>query len=127
MHNIKMFRLKNGEDIIANILHEDGFTLKLKEPMIVEISTERSDKKDYVSMFHWLPIPILAVNEISIDRNEILFEMIPSEDFFEFYESQLQLLNAREEAKEQISKMNEEELINMWKLFQLNPEQNNLH
>lgn len=122
-----MFRLKNGEDIITNVEDEDGFILKISDPMVVEISTERNDKKEYVSMYHWLPTPILAVNEITIDRNEILFEMIPSEDFFEFYESQLQLLNVREQAKEQISKLNEEELVNMWKLFQLNPEQKNLH
>jgi len=127
MHNIKMFRLKTGDDIIAEVINEDGFTYRIKEPMAVEMTTDPKSDKDYCNMYAWLPDQILAINEVTLDRNDILFEMIPSEDFFEFYENQLHKLSVQNEIKDKVSSMSDTELRNMFQLFQLNSEQHKLH
>jgi len=127
MHNIKMFRLKSGVDIIAEVINEDGFTFKIKEPLVVELSTDSKTDKDYCNMYAWLPYQILASNEVTLDRNDVLFEMIPSEDFFEFYEVQLQKLEIRDELSDKMENMSDKELMKMFQLFQLNPEQHKLH
>jgi hypothetical protein len=122
-----MFRLKTGDDIIAEVINEDGFTYRIKEPMAVEMTTDPKSDKDYCNMYAWLPDQILAINEVTLDRNDILFEMIPSEDFFEFYENQLHKLSVQNEIKDKVSSMSDTELRNMFQLFQLNSEQHKLH
>jgi hypothetical protein len=122
-----MFRLKTGDDIIAEVINEDGFTYRIKEPMAVEMTTDPKSDKDYCNMYAWLPDQILAINEVTLDRNDILFEMIPSEDFFEFYENQLHKLSVQNEIKDKASSMSDTELRNMFQLFQLNSEQHKLH
>jgi hypothetical protein len=100
MNNTKMFRLRSGEDVITQIISETKQTYTFKSPMAIRVRTESRTDKDYVDMHYWLPYQILLKNEIELSKNEIQFEMIPSDSIVEFYDNQIYSMQEKEELRE---------------------------
>ena len=82
MDNIKIVRLKNGEDIVGQITNVDD-AYDVIEPMTVDV--EYRGKEPGLVMRHWLPIQLVKYNEITIKQTDVLCVLEPSEDFAEYY------------------------------------------
>lgn len=87
MEQVKLLRLKTGEDVISYIEdYEEGKSI-LRTPMVVMVKYDNRTGKQNVLMDHWLPITVILENEAVIDNSEILTSMNPSAEFSEYYES----------------------------------------
>ena len=83
--NIKIFRLQNGEDIIANFEQlVDTDIIKLIRPMHLifkRIPTGRT----VMMMMPWLPIELIKENSAEIFDSDILTIIEPKDDLVEYY------------------------------------------
>ena len=83
MSFIKIFRLKEGDDIIS--FYEKGKgTLKLIHPVAVYI-TYTKENADELFMKFWLPSSLIVKNEVEIHPSSILAVMEPKEEMKELY------------------------------------------
>lgn len=52
---LKLIRLKSGEDIIADILEDDGLGIKMKDPVVLMPMGDGRGNKVQMGMVPWLP------------------------------------------------------------------------
>jgi hypothetical protein len=85
MEQVKLIRLKTGEDIISYIETYDAGTVILRSPMVVIVKMNMRTENQTVLMDHWLPITVIKENEAIIDASEILTMIDPTSEFSEYY------------------------------------------
>jgi hypothetical protein len=85
MEQVKLIRLKTGEDIISYIETYEAGTVILRSPMIVIVKMNMRTENQTVLMDHWLPITVIKENEAIINASEILTMVDPSAEFSEYY------------------------------------------
>jgi hypothetical protein len=111
MDNVKLIRLKNGEDIIGNVISTDNGYYNIEIPMTVDI--DYRGKQAGLVMNHWLPLQLIKNNAVEIPDEQIMFFMEPSEDFCEYYMNTVEriydLLSAKDSVND-ISFVDEEEV-----------------
>lgn len=134
MNNTRIVRLQNGCDIIASVDEIVEGQYMLNSPMEFEIQHNRAGTA-HIVMQNFLPENLVKKNEVMLDKKDIVFITVPSDDFTEYYETQV-LEKAESEKEKDISKYDEqlqEEMTNramqiMLEAFeQLNPEEPVFH
>ena len=85
MEQVKLIRLKTGEDIISYIEKHEPGTVILRSPMVVIVKMNMRTENQTVLMDHWLPITVIKDNEAIIDASEILTMVDPTSEFSEYY------------------------------------------
>jgi hypothetical protein len=85
MEQVKLIRLKTGEDIISYIETYEAGTVILRSPMVVIVKMNMRAENQTVLMDHWLPITVIKENEAIIDASEILTMIDPTSEFSEYY------------------------------------------
>lgn len=84
---IKIVRLQNGEDIMANIVQdEDNDTVMLDNPMHI-IFKRMPTGQIVLMMLPWLPIEIIKENNAIIDTADILTIIEPKDDLVRHYDN----------------------------------------
>ena len=112
-----MARLRTGEDIIGNFMADLPLgEYTILEPMIVEI--EHGNKSSGLVMAHWLPVQLLQENKITIDANEILGFIRPSDEFVEYYQSTVYRLRELLLAKNKIKDIEEHDYEDVMEAFE---------
>ena len=108
MNNIRIVRLKSGEDIIGNICDENGM-IQVDSPMSVSLVT-KNGTKGLLVMNHWLPIQLIKKNEIKISSNDVLTTFEPTDELSEYYSDTVKKLASLLEAKELVDQMRDEDI-----------------
>ena len=108
-NNIKIVRLKNGEDIIGNLCNKDDGNLDITEPMSVQIVEEGNHRPGLV-MSHWLPVQLIKKNEITINSRDVLTMFDPNEEFCEYYQNTVDKLHDVMKAREYTDSLSDEEI-----------------
>ena len=85
MTNVKIVRLQNGTDVIANVEEILEGQYLVTDPMIFDVTNRGSVSHIMLSFF--LPIQLVQKNEIVLSSKDILFITSPSDDFIEYYEN----------------------------------------
>lgn len=85
MEQVKLIRLKTGEDIISYVETYEAGTVILRSPMIVIVKMNMRTENQTVLMDHWLPITVIKENEAIINASEILTMVDPTSEFSEYY------------------------------------------
>lgn len=93
MEQVKLIRLKTGEDVISYIEDYETGKVILRSPMAVLVKMNMKTENQTVLMDHWLPITVLKENEAVIDRSDILTMVDPSSEFSEYYVDAVITLN----------------------------------
>jgi len=84
---IRIVRLQNGEDIMANIVQdEDNDTVMLDNPMHI-IFKRMPTGQIVLMMLPWLPIEIIKENNAIIDTADILTIIEPKDDLVRHYDN----------------------------------------
>lgn len=110
MHNeIKILRLKNGEDIIGYVTSEDNQFYDIMEPMTVDVET-RGANAGHLIMYNWLPIQLIKENMTTLKSEDILTILEPEEQFMEYYSNMVEKLNNILQAKQEVKSMSEEQI-----------------
>lgn len=106
--NIKILRLKNGDDIICD-MERDGDLYFINNPM--EIWMEGNGKVPKLCMDHWFPLQVIVDNASTLSKDDVLLTLIPNEQLTEYYTNQIDELNSVLHTKDMADKMSDEELI----------------
>ena len=125
MDNIKIVRLKNGEDIVGQITNVDD-AYDVIEPMTVDV--EYRGKEPGLVMRHWLPIQLVKYNEITIKQTDVLCVLEPSEDFAEYYMNTVEKVHNLLKARNLVDELDDDEVNDiMDALDELQQHGNTLH
>ena len=131
MDNIKIVRLKNGEDIVGQ-LHDykdnngNIESYDVIEPMTVDV--EYRNKEAGLVMRHWLPVQLIKHNEINIKQQDILCLLEPADEFAEYYVNTVEKIHDLLKAKNLVDALNDEEVNDiMDALEELHEHGNTLH
>jgi len=108
-NNIKIVRLKNGEDIIGNLCSKENGNMDITEPMSVQI-VEQGERRPGLVMSHWLPVQLIKKNEITINSRDVLTMFDPNEEFCEYYSNTVEKLHAVLKVREYTDSLTDEEL-----------------
>jgi hypothetical protein len=108
-NNIKIVRLKNGEDIIGNLCNKDDGNMDITEPMSVQI-VDQGERRPGLVMSHWLPVQLIKKNEITINSRDVLTMFDPNEEFCEYYSNTVEKLHAVLKVREYTDSLTDEEL-----------------
>ena len=120
-NEVKILRLITGEDIICSFLKIEKNTYLVIDPMSLIIKSKGGEST--ILMQHWLPVEVIASNEVVLQDRDILCYLEPNESMKEYYnnltdklreeirkkklfndmdiEDQMDILLAMEEIKEQ--------------------------
>lgn len=114
MEQVKIIRLKTGEDVISYIEdYEIGKSI-LRTPMAVLVKFDSRNNKQTVLMDHWLPINVIKENEAILDNTEILTMMDPTPEFSMYYEDSIEAIanaiKSSSDVKENNEGLSEEEI-----------------
>ena len=109
MEQVKLIRLKTGEDIISYIETYDAGTVILRSPMVVIVKMNMRTENQTVLMDHWLPITVIKENEAIIDASEILTMIDPTSEFSEYYVNAVITLDEIKQSVSNGSSSNEDE------------------
>lgn len=95
MDNIKIVRLKTGEDVIADIAVEE-FTMKIMNPMNV-IFKRLPTGKAMMMMIPWIPMEIVEYNYTEIHNEDVLSVFEPKQALIAYYKHSIEDLYKRAE------------------------------
>lgn len=131
MDNIKIVRLKNGEDIVGQLFDYKDTDGKIEsydviEPMTVDV--EYRGKEAGLVMRHWLPVQLVKHNEINIKTDDVLCLLEPSDDFAEYYVNTVEKIHDLLKAKNLVDSLDDSEVNDiMDALEELQQHGNTLH
>ena len=125
MENIKIVRLKNGEDIVGQLINVND-SYDVIEPMTVDV--EYRGKEPGLVMRHWLPIQLVKHNEINIKQSDVLCVLEPSDDFAEYYVNTVEKIHDLLKARNLVEELDDDEVNDiMDALEELEQAGNTLH
>lgn len=110
MENIKIVRLKNGEDIVGQIISSSD-SYDVIEPMTVGV--EYRGKEAGLVMRHWLPVQLVKKNEITIKHDDVLCILEPADDFVEYYTNTVEKIHDLLKARNLVDSLDDEEVNNI--------------
>lgn len=107
--DIKIIRLKNGDDIIGIVNTLDNHRINIEYPMLIDVID--SPMKQAFVMTSWLSYQMFKNNSVNLWDNDILFVSEPTELFVEHYNETVKKLEKYIVATEVMEHLEEEELI----------------
>ena len=108
MDNIKIVKLRNGEDLVGTLTSTDIGNYRLEEPMSFEIDFRHNSSG--LIMRHWLPVQLVKKNEIELSQKDILAILEPADDFCEYYWNTVEKIKDLLKAKNLVDEMSDEEI-----------------
>jgi hypothetical protein len=114
-NNIRIVRLKNGEDIVGFVTDNDT-KYDIVEPMSVDIDYRGKDAG--LIMRHWLPVQLVKKNEISINTADVLCLLEPADDFCEYYTNTVEKIRELLKAKNLVNDLNDDEVNDIMDAFE---------
>jgi len=113
--NVRIVRLKNGEDILCNLLiNEDKVLINLLEPML--LSTEVHFNEEHLVLTSWLPVSLIKENRSVIPITEVLCVMQPNDELIEYYNEMMKKMNSSLIVKD-MDDLTEEETMQMMEVM----------
>lgn len=118
MDNIKIVRLKNGEDIVGQIVNTTGVTdsYDVIEPMTVDV--EYRGKEAGLVMRHWLPVQLVKRNEITLKHADILCVLDADDEFAEYYLNTVEKIHDLLKAKNLVNELSDNEIDDIMEAFE---------
>jgi len=114
--NVKIVRLKSGEDILCNLLiNEDKVLVNLMEPMVIEYETFGDTQ--HLMIANWLPVSLVKENKSVIPVTEVLCVMNPTDELIEYYNETIRKMNSALVVKP-MEELNEEEMTQMMEVME---------
>ena len=111
MTEVKILRLKTGQDIICDLDIDEEGSLYIKNPM--EISLKESGGKQMLELKHWLPLTIMETNVVKLDPRDVLTSFYPNEELVEYYIFTADEMDRLIETREQVNEFSQEEVIEL--------------
>lgn len=85
IEDIRVLRLKTGEDVIGYVSDIDDNRIHIRNPMLIDIMTDYKTAKQSFVIQSWLPHQLIKSNETSLWSIDILTILEPTETFIDYY------------------------------------------
>jgi hypothetical protein len=85
IEEIKILRMKTGENIVGYVTDIDDMKFHIRTPMLIDIQTDNQTMKQMFVIRSWLPHQLIISNETTLWMNDVLFTLEPNEEFIEYY------------------------------------------
>jgi SAM-dependent MidA family methyltransferase len=115
-YKTQIIKLQNGTDLIANVTATSLDRITLEEPM--EFQIDYRGKDTGLIMNHWLPVQLVKRNSVEIFTKDVLYILDPDEEFCEYYINTVSRIKGLIKAKNEVTKMSEEEITQMINEFE---------
>ena len=113
--NVRIVRLKNGEDILCNLLiNEDKVLINFLEPML--LSTEVHFNEEHLVLTSWLPVSLIKENRSVVPITEVLCVLHPTDELVEYYNEMIKKMNSSLIVKD-MDDLTEEETMQMMEVM----------
>jgi hypothetical protein len=114
--NVRIVRLKSGEDILCNLLiNDDKVLVNLMEPMVIEYETFGDTQ--HLMIANWLPVSLVKENKSVIPVTEVLCVMHPTDELIKYYNQTIEKMNSALVVKP-MEELNEEEMTQMMEVME---------
>lgn len=85
IEEIKVLRLKTGDDVIGYVSDIDDNRIHIRSPMLIDIMTDYKSAKQSFVIQSWLPHQLIKTNETTLWSIDILTILEPTETFIDYY------------------------------------------
>jgi hypothetical protein len=102
---IKIVRLKTGEDLVGYYEDIRMGKLIIDNPMKLEFHTDYKSGKQILTMCQWLPDNVCKSNHVELNSHDVLAVLEPTEDFSEYYLTSIREFEDRKRAIKQLDEM----------------------
>jgi len=85
IEEIKILRLKTGEDIVGYVSDINEMKVHIKTPMTIVIKSDPETMKQVFVIRSWLPHQLIMDNEATLWNNDILLTLEPNSEFIDYY------------------------------------------
>lgn len=85
IEEIKVLRLKTGDDVIGYVSDIDDNRIHIRNPMLIDIMTDYKSAKQSFVIQSWLPHQLIKTNETTLWSIDILTILEPTETFIDYY------------------------------------------
>jgi hypothetical protein len=109
VEEIKILRMKTGEDVIGFVTDINDSKIHIKYPMMVDIEVQNG--RDSYVLRTWLPFQLFKTNEVSLWTNDLVFISDPSDTFIEYYNRMVTTLEKYITATEIMEHLDEEAVL----------------
>ena len=109
IEEIRIVRMKTGEDVIGFVSDIDDSKYHIKYPMMVDIENQAGH--DAYVLRTWLPFQLFKTNEVSLWSNDVMFISEPSDTFLEYYNKMVSTLEKYITATEIMEHLDEEAIL----------------
>ena len=92
MPQVKLIRLKDGEDILCTYDVKDGHA-ELEDPLLVLF--RRDAEGSGMIFMPWLPVELIDSNIAVIDVNQVMTVMTPKQSLVSYYHTQIDKIKRR--------------------------------
>lgn len=116
-NEIRLVRLKNGEDVIGYVTDVENGQYNISEPMSVGIDMP-ANRQPGLLMRSWLPVQLIKTNEAVISNTEIMFMMEPDAEFCEYYVHTVEKIKEMLSAKKLVDSLSDDEVDDMMHEFE---------
>lgn len=112
----QIIKLQNGEDLIANVAHnESSQDFILDEPMVFLMDMRGNNSK--LLMKHYLPVQLIKKNQMTVKDKDVLSVIEPDVEFIEYYQNTVIKIRELLEGRELVDDMSESDINNMLQDF----------
>ena len=108
MENIKIVRLKSGEDVIGYVTEDENMVI-IGYPMIVDLVKSQGVQSFVIQS--WMPHQLFKHNEATLWLDDILFMSEVPDEFIIYYEDMVDKMTKYIAAEEILEHMKEEAVI----------------
>ena len=108
--DIKIVRLKTGEDVIGCITDIDDDRFNIFNPMLIDIMSDVKTLQQSFVMKSWLPFQLFKTKEVSIWTNDTLFVAEATDDFVDYYVKMVEKIDRYIAAEEIMDEMSDDDL-----------------
>ena len=102
MKDVKILRLKNGDDIIC-LCEVFKDCVKVENPYLIAIEVNVKTLKQVLVLQHWLPINLIEENSTIVLESDIMLRLNPKKDIEEYFLNMID--NKSELSKEDIKSL----------------------
>jgi hypothetical protein len=107
---VKIIRLKTGEDIIGYVYDISDSKFTINNPMLIDVDIDMKSSQQAFVIKSWMPHQLYKNKEVSIWTNDILFISEPSDVFVEYYEKMIKKIEQYIIAEQFMDEMEDDEL-----------------
>jgi hypothetical protein len=108
--DIKIVRMKTGEDVIGYVSDISDAKFNIKNPMEIDVVLDERTNEQAFIMKSWLPHQLFKNNDVSIWTNDTFFMADATDEFIVYYEKMVKKIEQYLLGEEILDELDEDDI-----------------